>query len=164
MLTLYLVRHARAMAIAPSDKERELTPEGRDDAARLGALFKEHLIVPEAVLCSSATRAMQTHQIMHDAGLSCDRVRLDDALYNASASFLCDAIAGSNAQSLAVIGHNPALAIALNQIAPADDVAPHLMHFPTATLAHITFELGDFSSLTANSQGTLQALIRASEL
>ena len=164
MLTLYLVRHARAMAIAPSDKERELAPQGRGDAAQLGTLFDKKLAVPEAILCSSATRTIQTYEIMRDAGLSCDAVRFDEGLYNASADFLCDAIASSMAQSLLVIGHNPALAIALNQLAPADEVAPDLMHFPTATIAHITFELDNFTSLTPQSQGTLHALIRASEL
>ena len=164
MLTLYLVRHARAMAIAPSDKERELTPQGCSDAAKLGGLFQEQLTVPEAILCSSATRTIQTHQIMQKAGLSGDGVCFDDGLYNASASFFCDAIASCEVQSLAVIGHNPALAIALNQLAPADDVAPDLIHFPTATIAHITFELDDFKSVTPHSQGTLHALIRGSAL
>lgn len=164
MLTLYLVRHARAMAIAPSDEERELTPQGRRDAVVLGALFQEQLAVPETILCSSATRAIQTHQAMAEGGLSCDMVRHDQGLYSASASYLCDAIARCGAPSVAVIGHNPALAILLNQIAPADDVAPHLMHFPTATIAHITFDLEEFTSLTPQSQGTLHALIRASEL
>ena len=164
MLTLYLVRHARAMAIAPSDKERELAPQGRSDAKGLGSLFQDTFAAPEVVFCSSAIRTIQTHQIMREAGLSTQDVRLDEGLYNASASYLLDVVASCEAKSVALIGHNPALAIALNQIAPADEVAPQLMHFPTATIAHITFEQDEFASLTTQSQGTLHALIRASEL
>ena len=162
MLTLYLVRHAKTGAIAASDRDRELTADGQDDAAKLGRLFESRLEQPDYVICSPAKRTVQTFEILQANGLASRSCDIQEGIYNASPSFLLDSIKACEASSLLMIGHNPALAIMLHHLAPADDIAPDLMHFPTGTLAHITFDAADFSQLSYDSEGTLHALIRGS--
>ena len=164
MLTLYLVRHARAMAIAASDKERELTKEGCVNATKLGALFTDKFAQPDHVICSSALRTQQTFQLMRDAGLAARSDEVLDGLYDASPAFLLETIRTQEAQSLLVIGHNPALAILLNRLVAEDDIAPNLMHFPTATLAKISFDETSFDALSETHNGHLKSLVRGSEL
>ena len=163
MLTLYLVRHARAMAIASSDKERELTQQGRDDAAKIGGLFKAGLIQPDHILCSPTKRTIATLEIMAEQGLHAPSYHIEEGLYNASPSFVLEAIKSTRATCLLVMGHNPALAIMLNRLAPADDVAPDVMHFPTATMAHITFDVQSYDKISEDGKGILHTLIRGSD-
>ena len=167
MLTLYLVRHAKAMAIAPSDKDRELDPQGQEDAAAIGALFStstsHDFVQPELVLCSSALRTLQTYEVMVKQGLAASDFAIDEGLYNASASYLLDEVTNATQRSVMVIGHNPALAIMLNWFV-ADDVKPELMHFPTATIAHLSFDLPSFADLSQTSSAKLHALLRGSQL
>lgn len=164
MLTLYLVRHARASAIAASDDKRELTQEGRLDAARLGALFNDNLAQPEHVIYSSAIRTQQTYQIMCQAGLTAQSDAVLDGLYNASPDYLLEVIRAQKGASLMIIGHNPALAILLNRLASDDDIAPNLMHFPTAAIAKISFDEKGFYALSDAHDGHLKYLVRGSEL
>ena len=163
MLSLYLVRHAKAMAIASTDKERELAPEGREHTAKLGALFTSSLEQPDHVIYSSALRTVQTYDVLKQTGLECDSHVIDEGLYNASASYLWDIITRSEAKSLLLIGHNPALSIVLNRLV-ADEIAPDLMHFPTATIAHVSFSDETFRDVTQSSKARLHQMVRGSNL
>ena len=100
---------------------------------------------------------------MKQEGLAPSTVAIDEDVYNASAAFLYDKITSQRAQSLLVIGHNPALAILLNRLAGDEDVAPDLMHFPTATIAHLQIEEACFGDLSDNSVISLKCLIRGSQ-
>ncbi len=163
MRDLYLVRHARAMAIGATDKARELAPSGCADALKLGALFRAKFTQPEQVLCSSAKRTCQTLELMMQEGLAPQNQTIEEGLYNASALYLFDMIKASNAQSLLLLGHNPALAILLNRLSDDDNFAPELMHFPTATIAHLTIEETAFANLSEASNISLKSLIRGSQ-
>jgi phosphohistidine phosphatase SixA len=57
MLTLLLMRHAKAEPDSGDDKARQLVPEGRQDAARIGALIRDVFGAPEAIIASDAVRA-----------------------------------------------------------------------------------------------------------
>ena len=135
MRQIYLIRHAKAQAIAASDKARELAPQGVDDSAKLGRLFNDDFVQPEAIICSDSKRTRQTLEIMSANGLSCATIDFDEGLYHASSSYLSDLIENNVAKTVMIIGHNPSLAILLNELAPADMIAPDLMHFPTGTIA-----------------------------
>ena len=164
MPLLYLVRHAKAQPIAESDDKRELMAKGREDAAKLGSLFQDNWPQPHQIFCSSASRTQQTWQEMSQAGLCCGDVQFDDKLYNASAAYLLQAISQSDAPSLMIIGHNPAMAILLHELADADDVSPELMHFPTATIAQLSVEGQDFSALQQNKTAQLLSLLKGANL
>lgn len=66
-MTLYLLRHAEAEALAASDHARRLTPKGEDQAERTGKFCRKHGIVPKVILTSPVTRALQTAKIVQES-------------------------------------------------------------------------------------------------
>lgn len=83
--TLILVRHAKTeQAAGTIDHDRELLPRGVADARAGGAWLVEHGLVPDLVLCSSATRAQQTWEQLAEGGRLRDvEVWTDRRIYNA---------------------------------------------------------------------------------
>lgn len=63
-MILYLLRHAEAEVLAVSDHARCLTRKGEDQAGRTGKFCRKHGIVPEVILTSPVTRALQTAKIV----------------------------------------------------------------------------------------------------
>ena len=63
-MVLYLLRHAEAEMMAASDNARRLTGKGEAQAVRTGKFCDKHGIVPEVVLTSPVTRALQTAKIV----------------------------------------------------------------------------------------------------
>jgi phosphohistidine phosphatase len=59
-MLLYLLRHAEAEALAKSDRLRQLTPKGEQQAAKVGKFCLKHGIEPSVILTSPVVRARQT--------------------------------------------------------------------------------------------------------
>ena len=59
-MLLYLLRHADAEGVRTTDAARELTPEGKRQAAAVGAYCQRQGIGPELILASPYRRTMQT--------------------------------------------------------------------------------------------------------
>ncbi len=112
--SLYLVRHAKAASDnwGSSDKARELTEKGVEDADRLGEkLFKRQTQI-DLILCSGAARTQATaHRIAKHLGYPKQAILVDESLYSSSASHLLECIksTSSSVRSLMLVGHNPEL-------------------------------------------------------
>jgi len=63
-MTLYLLRHAEAEVMAASDSARRLTEKGEAQAERTGKFCRKHGIVPDMILTSPVTRALQTAKLV----------------------------------------------------------------------------------------------------
>lgn len=65
-MNIYLVRHGDAVPEedAGSDRDRWLSPRGREAARILGKLMKEQRVEPDAILCSPLPRAVQTAELL----------------------------------------------------------------------------------------------------
>jgi phosphohistidine phosphatase len=63
---IYLVRHGDAVPEeeAGSDRDRWLSPRGREAARVLGRLLREHAVVPDMILSSPLPRAVQTAELL----------------------------------------------------------------------------------------------------
>lgn len=109
---LVLVRHAKTeQSDELSDHERQLLPRGVADARAAGVwLLDEAGLMPDLVLCSSATRARQTweHMAEHD-DLADVEVQTDDRIYNAHPDELLDVIneVPDGVRTVVLIGHSP---------------------------------------------------------
>ncbi len=69
MRRLVVMRHAKAVATAPSDHARGLAPRGRADAEQVGRWLRERGIAPDAALVSDAQRTRETwEQVTGAAG------------------------------------------------------------------------------------------------
>ncbi|MBL0212812.1 MAG: histidine phosphatase family protein [Myxococcales bacterium] len=68
-MRIFLVRHGDAVPEedAGSDRDRWLSPKGREHARILGRLLREQGITPEAILCSPLPRAVQTAELLAHA-------------------------------------------------------------------------------------------------
>ena len=119
MKRLTLVRHGHAEARAEGgDFFRELSPQGRAEAARTAMALRTHLPPPELMKVSEALRTRETARWLHEHFRSADsdttaEIPLDTTprLYHASVSTLLDVIydTPTTIQHLLIVGHNPGL-------------------------------------------------------
>ncbi|GAB5470818.1 MAG: histidine phosphatase family protein [Rhodospirillales bacterium] len=141
---LLLLRHAKSSWRDPSlaDHDRPLNRRGRRAAVRMGEYLQEEGLLPDLVLCSTATRTRATWELASRSLLGGAPAHLlDRRLYHASPNDLLRVIAdtAANARRLLVIGHNPGLEqLALRLAGPTSDpacVADLQQKYPTAALA-----------------------------
>ena len=110
-MRIYLVRHGDAVPEeeAGSDRDRWLSPRGREAARVLGRLLREQAIAPDAVLCSPLPRAVQTAELiaasLDDLGTITSLRSLEPAAHPRVAS---TAIMAAGA-SVLVVSHEPAI-------------------------------------------------------
>jgi phosphohistidine phosphatase len=120
---LLLLRHAKSSWDEPSlaDHERPLAKRGRKAAVQVGEYLRAADLTPDLVVCSTARRTRQTWKRL---ALEGPEVRLEDAMYGATAGELA--------------GHNPGMgdfAVRLCGAAVSTDARRLLEKFPTAALA-----------------------------
>jgi phosphohistidine phosphatase len=108
---IYLVRHSDAIPEeqAGSDRDRWLSPRGRETARVLGRLLREQEISPDAILCSPLPRAVQTAELLATSldylgSVTCLR-GLEPAAQPRVAANTITALGGS----VLVVSHEPAI-------------------------------------------------------
>lgn len=110
---LYVLRHAKSSWKEPGlqDHERSLAPRGRKAAQALGRYLEQGGIRPSLVLCSSARRARETYELVNPGG----ELEIEPALYGAGADEVIERVreVPESTHSAMVIGHNPALQLAV---------------------------------------------------
>jgi phosphohistidine phosphatase len=100
-MKLVLVRHAEAAPGSP-DELRTLTPEGHEQARRLGQQLRADGIEPDAVLSSPLLRARETAT---DLGFGPPEA-LDELAPGATEESLRAAVA-DRGETVVVVGHQP---------------------------------------------------------
>jgi phosphohistidine phosphatase len=155
MLTLLLLRHAKSSwdDLSLEDFDRPLNKRGSKAAPLIGAHLVKQALIPDLVLCSTSVRTRATLTlVMNEFREATPGVIYDEALYLADAHTILEKIRGiKNFPAVVmVVGHNPGLhAIALELIrnGPREPLRTLAMQFPTAALAHITFEAERWSRI-----------------
>lgn len=113
MLQLFLLRHAKAEAAAPSgkDHDRRLAPAGRADAQRMGAYLERHAIRADRTVLSTAMRVQETWAAIAPALSDPPATVSEPGLFNASVMDILDVIRAQSdqTQSVMLVGHNPGL-------------------------------------------------------
>jgi phosphohistidine phosphatase len=165
MRRLLLLRHAKSDWTRPGarDHERTLAPRGREAAPRIGAYMVRHGLNPDLVLCSTATRAHETWDLIAKAFVQKPPVVFEERLYEASAGALLDVVKETKGgvHALLLTGHNPGLhELSQRLIASGDiDARQRLTEkFPTGALAVIDFAVDDWHKLHPRS-GRLDRLV-----
>jgi phosphohistidine phosphatase len=124
MKRLIVMRHATTEGSSPGgDVERALTPEGIDEAARVGRWLSASGHVPDLALCSTARRVRETWAEVSRAFSAPVSVRFDPAIYVASAGDLMLEVSevGEGVDTLMLVGHNPSVShFALDLVRNAD--------------------------------------------
>ncbi len=146
MRRLLLLRHAKSDWSSPgmADVMRPLNDRGEAAARLMGGYMARHGLIPDRVVCSTATRTRETW-----AGLCAQwpaevPVASEESLYAAAPQTILSVVrdAGEPARTLLVIGHNPGIHEVANLLIASGDVEMRERlreKFPTAGLAVIDF-------------------------
>ena len=152
--TLYLLRHAKSSWADASlaDHDRPLQDKGRRRAGALARWLARRELACDLVLCSTALRARQTLEIVHDA-LGAPETRPLAALYRADALALVAMLRqlGSDTPRVMVVGHDPVLQQAATWLAgtaDGDSLDQLGRKYPTCALAMLTFGASGWAALT----------------
>jgi phosphohistidine phosphatase len=167
MRYLHLLRHAKSSWDDPalSDHDRPLAARGRRAAKLIATHLRREGIVPELVLCSSATRARETLDGIEPAIGDAPDVQIERRLYGASESELLDRLRDvpDTVYSVMLIGHNPSVQDLTLMLAGSGAPLDTVEHkYPTAALATLTFE-GSWGEL-APGGAELRAFVRPKDL
>ena len=145
---VYLLRHAKSSWDEPelADHDRPLAKRGRKATKLLRDHASEAGIEPDRVLCSSATRAVETLEGIRK-GLSDDaRVEIEPGLYGAGSETLLRRLQAlpEEVGAVMLIGHNPAIETLAEELAgeggDADAGARMAAKYPTGGLATLSFD------------------------
>ena len=162
MKTLLVLRHAKSSWSDPAldDHERPLNARGRRDAPRMGALVREHGLIPDVVISSDAVRARLTAEAVVEAARYGGEIRLDPRLYMAGPADILSLLrtVGEKAETMMIVGHNPGLEELVAQLTGA------WQDLPTAALAQIVLPIDQWRDLTLSTRGTLVGHWRPKEL
>lgn len=120
MVRLILLRHAKSDWTDEGllDKDRPLNPRGKKAAPEMGRWIAKHQLLPDRILCSTATRTRETLERMQECWSDSPEVHFVDRLYLASPkTILEEAMAhAAGAKSLLIIGHNPGMEMLATQL------------------------------------------------
>ena len=152
MLTLYLLRHAKAAPATSGggDIDRTLSDRGAADMAALSQRLAELDVAPQLVLCSSARRAQETFAVIQPFLGGDPAVEVEDAIYHAGPQDLLERLrAAGDRERVMIVGHNPTLEVLIATL--ASDGAPGTlqaaMNFRAGSLAELEFTVDAWPDL-----------------
>lgn len=162
MKTLLVLRHAKSSwkEEGLDDHERPLNKRGKKDAPRMGQLLKEHDLVPELILSSSALRARHTAELVAEECEYNGEITGGRELYSFASEDYLEALAQVDDMynRVMVVGHNPGLE-ELTQWLTGVGVS-----LPTAALAVVRLDINHWSELDEGGRGQLVQVFRPKEL
>lgn len=154
MKRLYLLRHTKSSWKEGdlSDHERPLAPRGRRAAPPIGVYLRDHAILPDLVLASSARRTRETWELVSLMLPKPPRVLYEDKLYLATPEELLARLrqVDDEAASVLIVGHNPGLQeLAQRLFGDGDSGAFAKLRgkFPTGGLALYQFDTEHWEEL-----------------
>jgi len=164
---LLLLRHGKSdWRQAVADLERPLKHRGERNATQVGAWLRANDLLPDIIISSPATRAVDTARRVRVAGAWEDLpMRTDERIYAAELEDLLAVIADLPAGTARVllVGHNPGLEELLVYLAgPQVDTPADGKLLPTATLARLRMP-GSWRKLNPGS-GRLLGITRPGDI
>jgi len=155
MKRLCLLRHAKAVTgdLDGDDFHRGLNERGERAAEFMGEYIFKSPYRPDAVLCSTATRAMQTFAPLAERLPPDAKIIYRDELYHAMPDvMLADArtLAPSGATTLLMVGHNPGLVLLAMALAddPESEIALRVAHgVPTGGFIVLEFPVDAWKNI-----------------
>jgi len=139
-----LIRHAKSSWKFPdlSDHDRPLNKRGQANILPMAEFLKRQALLLEKIYSSSAERALRYAQGLSDV---CDiPLEVNQSLYTFSHQSLMAQIRGldNRLQSVAVVGHNPAITSVVNELGGVD-----IANVPTAAMALIQINDSSWQNL-----------------
>lgn len=161
MRTLLVMRHAKSSwaNAHQADHDRPLNDRGERDAPRMGALLAEHGLVPDAILCSSATRAHDTACRVADT-LTLDAPIVRSSLYGGDVEDYVAALQrlDDGVATVLIVGHNPTVSQLVAELAEVDEA------LPTAAIAWLELAIDHWADLDGDVDAVLRGVWRPREV
>lgn len=139
MRQLLLIRHAKA-GKGEVDHKRPLDEAGRSEASAMGLWVAGRGLAPVQVLCSDAHRTRETLDLMLPRWAEAPRVSHLRALYHAMPEALLRVLATAEAESVALVGHNPGIAGLAHHLARAAPEHAAWEEFPTCSVVALRLD------------------------
>ena len=158
--TLYLLRHAKSSWDDPAlpDRDRPLAPRGYRACELVAEHLHLHKITPALVLCSSSTRTRETLDRV-SVGFSRPVSPRRRPLRRAAAELLARLRTVDSAASVLLIGHQPAVELAVSLVGAEQRRGALNGKFPTGALA--TSPSGSWAALAETATLTAFVKLRA---
>ena len=144
---LFIIRHGKSSwdNEGLEDIERPLAKRGIRNAGEMAERLLAKNLIPQLILSSPASRALNTALIMSKSwDISAENLLIRDALYMAYLSEIEQVIAGVSAEirNLAIFGHNPSFTAYANSFLelPLDNL-------PTAGVVIVRLESENWSGI-----------------
>ncbi|QFT57745.1 2,3-bisphosphoglycerate-dependent phosphoglycerate mutase [Sulfitobacter sp. THAF37] len=147
MKRLILMRHAKSdwSGASLNDHDRSLNARGRSSAHALGDWLRQEGLIPDEVLCSSATRTRETLTLLAlPEGIETSFAR---KLYLASMDEILVQLQRAQGDTVLVLGHNPGIGMCADAIVTAPPDHPQFMAYPTGATLVADFEIDDWSAV-----------------
>lgn len=153
MKRLLLLRHAQTHDAAPgqTDIERTLTRRGVQDAEAMAALLHRKEIIPNILLCSTATRTRQTAAIFGEMlNVPSNNIQHHEAFYHASSTLFLEALYAleDDIDTVLIVAHNPSISLFASEISNAT-VA---INMRPASMVGLSFATDKWSSIDQASR------------
>ena len=151
MKTLLILRHAKTQPDAPAgDHARELTERGHRNAAAMGAYIHKLTGMPDAIISSDATRALQTAEIVAEAVGFAGPLTVEPRIYAADVDTLLALVRSilDEVDTAIIVGHNPGFEELAEALAGSHDQGVRL---PTAGLALLEFDVKRWDTVRAGA-------------
>ncbi len=162
---LYLLRHAEAETAHPhrEDHKRRLNERGVAQTTALAQYMCAQGVSAQHTLCSTATRARQTFDVLKENGVVSGETEHTGKLYHASANGTLRLIQHipDQVKQLLVIGHNPGMYQLAAQLAEEGDsqlLDEVSLHYPPCTLSVFSLPIERWQEATLH-RGILKAFL-----
>jgi len=152
-LRLILTRHAKSGWDDPAlrDHERPLSPRGQRNAGALGKWLAKWGDCPDQVLCSDATRTLQTWSIIATLCRGATDVRLVPSLYNAAPQTLLAQLHKASGRRVMLIAHNPGIGLLAHSLARTAPQHPRFDDYPSAATLVLDFKVRSWADVVPAS-------------
>jgi phosphohistidine phosphatase len=140
--TLILIRHAKSDwdGFDGDDHARKLNPRGRQAAPKIGRWLADKDHIPDLMLVSDAARTLETASLICAGWPQPPRVETLRDLYLASPEVMLDALIKTTHPCVAMVAHNPGIAILAQALLARAPDHPKFDQYPTGAITIIDFE------------------------
>jgi phosphohistidine phosphatase len=150
-----------------ADRDRPLSPRGQRDAALMAAELQRQGLHADRILCSPARRTRETLAALLSGVGDETRIAITAGLYEPPSGDYLSVIAarGTDAGTLLVIGHNPAIQATALLLASGPTKLKSLVaaKLPTGALVGIDFPSGPWADLKPET-GRITLFLKPSDL